>query len=100
MDALSPEEIRRREAQQALNDLLDSEVAYKFMAGAADFMTKEGLEKLKDAARKGQRWAFRLLIDAMKVLAKLEIAKATATGRQQGPPIKVKTRFARDGEKI
>lgn len=99
MDALTVDDARREQAQQQLDDLLDSEVAYKFMAGCAQYMSKDGLDELKKAAGNGQRWAFRLLVDAMKVLAKLEMAKAIAAGRKQGPKVKVRTTFAQDGQK-
>lgn len=97
MDPLTNRRIN--EAQRALNDLLDSETAYRFMAGCAEYMSGDGLAQLKRAAQNGQRWAFRLLIDAMKVLARMEMAKAMAAGRKVGPKVQVTTGFARDGDK-
>lgn len=97
MDAMTQRAI---EAQQQLDHLLESEAAYKFMAGCAKFMSEEGLRLLQDAAKNGQRWAFRLLVDAMKVLAKVEMARAASAGRRTAPPVRMRTGFAKDGDKV
>lgn len=90
---------RQEEARVKLTTMLDSETAYRFCCEAAEFMSKEGIGILKTHARQGSRWAFRLLMDVMRILTQLELIRAAQRGAKDPEPLEIETQWPEDGAK-
>lgn len=98
--AIDERKRRTEDARLKLTKMLDSETAYRFCSEAAEFMSRDGIKVLKREASKGQRWAFRLLMDVMKILAQLELIRAAQQGRKdENEAVDIETSWPSDGDK-
>ena len=103
--------IRQEAADKKLREFIEDGKAYRFLQGVVSFMETDGLKYLKKRAigtvcracqgSNGEAWAWKLMVDGMKMIANLEEARLIARTRERetSEPRVITAEFPSEGVK-